>query len=74
MNTLAQICRDKGAPAAARVTASVALLDRGWGKADTVLVNGDIKLTIRKMIDGDDAIDVTPNQAIEQNKSEEDSD
>ena len=32
LHTLAQICVDEAQPAAARVTASVALLDRAWGK------------------------------------------
>lgn len=73
INVLAAIARQKTAPPAARVTASVALLDRGWGKADTVLVNGDIKLTIRKMIDGDDAIDITPIETIEKKNSEDES-
>lgn len=60
INTLAAIARAKGAPEAARVSASVALLERGWGKPQQdVLVGGDIKLTIRKMLD-DDLIDVTP--------------
>jgi hypothetical protein len=30
--TLSGICRDEKAPAAARVAAAVALLDRGWGR------------------------------------------
>ncbi len=30
--TLAEICRSKKAPAASRVSAAEALLDRGWGK------------------------------------------
>ncbi len=33
LNTLARICGDDTQPAAARVTAANALLDRGWGKA-----------------------------------------
>lgn len=32
IKTLADICTDAEAPAAARVTAASALLDRGWGK------------------------------------------
>ena len=32
MSTLAEVCRDVAAPAASRVTAAVAILDRGWGK------------------------------------------
>src|SRR5262245_27647709 len=33
INMLARIVRDKKAPAAARVSAGIALLDRGYGKA-----------------------------------------
>ena len=33
LRTLVQISASKKAPAAARVAASTALLDRGWGKA-----------------------------------------
>lgn len=32
IETLAEVARDKGQPAAARVSASSALLDRAWGK------------------------------------------
>ena len=32
MRTLADICADAGAPAAARVAAATSLLDRAWGK------------------------------------------
>ena len=32
IETLAEIMKDKAAPPASRVAASVALLDRGWGK------------------------------------------
>ncbi len=48
----------------ARVSAANILLERGWGKAQQdVNIGGDIKLTIRKMLDDDDVIDmidVTP--------------
>jgi hypothetical protein len=40
LQTLAEIMRDEGATAAARVAASNALLDRGYGKPGTV-VSGD---------------------------------
>lgn len=33
METLAEVCRNRKAPASARVSAAEALLDRGWGKA-----------------------------------------
>ena len=33
INTLKNIMAQKKAPAAARITAAIALLDRGWGKA-----------------------------------------
>lgn len=52
ITTLAAICRSKGAPAAARVGASVALLERGWGKPQqNVEVDAQITVTVRKMID-----------------------
>ena len=41
INTLVGIMGQKSAPAAARVAASNSLLDRGWGKAPTVLEDGD---------------------------------
>jgi uncharacterized protein DUF5681 len=40
MDTQAEICRDKNAPAATRVSAASTLLDRGWGKPKQ-----DVKLT-----------------------------
>lgn len=66
LNTLAGIARQKNAPAAARVSASVALLERGWGKPQQdVVVDAEIKVTIRKMLDDSDVttIDVTPAPA-----------
>lgn len=64
ISTLAAVARSKSAPAAARVGASVALLERGWGKPQQDL-NADVALTvtIRKLIDDDGGaalIDVTP--------------
>lgn len=41
INTLVGIMNEKKAPAAARVSASNSLLDRGWGKSPTVLEDGD---------------------------------
>src|SRR5215472_18389877 len=44
LKTLAAIMRQPKAPAAARVQAAVALLDRGWGKAaQLVAVDGEIR-------------------------------
>ena len=44
INTLVGIMRQPKAPAAARVQAAVALLDRGWGKAaQLVAVDGEIR-------------------------------
>lgn len=40
MRTLVEIAQDAGAPPPARVAASTALLDRGWGKP-TQPVDGD---------------------------------
>lgn len=40
MRTLVEIAQDGGAPPAARVAASTALLDRGWGKP-TQPIDGD---------------------------------
>ena len=41
INVLVGIMRSKDAPAAARVSAANAILDRGWGKAVQSLQNGD---------------------------------
>jgi hypothetical protein len=44
LNTLVSIMVEPKAPAAARVMAANALLDRGWGKAaQLVEMNGEIK-------------------------------
>jgi len=54
LNTLSGIAK-KGESEAARVTASIALLDRGWGKPNQphdANVQGELKITIRKMLDG----------------------
>jgi len=43
MQTLAEICRNQKAPAAARVSAAAHLLDRGWGKPkQDVTLNGTV--------------------------------
>ena len=44
--TLAHIMRQKKAPAAARVAAAQALLDRGWGKPAQVVTGDDSGLPI----------------------------
>ena len=61
VNTLASIAR-AGKSESARVGASVALLERGWGKPQQdLIVDGNINVTIRKMLDDEsELIDVTP--------------
>ena len=52
--TLAGIMVSAKAPESARVTASIALLDRGWGKAPTTLADvegGRLTVVIRQLID-----------------------
>ena len=41
IRTLAGIMQQPDAPAAARVSAAVAILDRGWGKPDATLILED---------------------------------
>ena len=41
IRTLTGVCGSKAAPAAARVSAASALLDRGWGKAAQPHAGGD---------------------------------
>ncbi len=51
ISTLAEIARSKKAPAAARVSAAEALLDRGWGKpkqAVEATLSFDLSEMIRK--------------------------
>ena len=53
IRTLTGVCGSKAAPAAARVSAASALLDRGWGRAPQPHGGEDgkeIHVTIRKMI------------------------
>ena len=53
IRTLTGVCGSKAAPAAARVSAASALLDRGWGKAPqqhTGEGGKEIHVTLRKMI------------------------
>ncbi len=57
IRTLTGVCGSKAAPAAARVSAASALLDRGWGKAPqphTGEDDKDIHVTIRQIIERDD--------------------
>ena len=64
IRVVTSIAREKSHPPAARVAAAGLIIERGWGKAQQdVSVDGDIKVTIRKMFDDDDEpamIDVTP--------------
>jgi hypothetical protein len=41
VNVLVGIMNEKKAPAAARVAAANSIIDRGWGKAATILEDGD---------------------------------
>ena len=55
VRTLAAICGSKAAPAAARVSAASALLDRGWGKAPQPHTGEDgetIRVVIRTITEG----------------------
>ena len=54
IRTLTGICGSKAAPAAARVSAASALLDRGWGKAPQPHTgeDGDIRVTVRTITEG----------------------
>jgi len=57
LNTLTAIASQPKAPAAARVAAATALLDRGWGKAAQPLTGEDGKgpaviEVIRRIVDG----------------------
>ena len=46
MKTLCGIARDNSAPHSARVTAAVALLDRGWGRpAQFVELSGEVQVS-----------------------------
>jgi hypothetical protein len=54
INVLSGIMNEKKAPAAARVSAAQALLDRGWGKPSQPLENGEdgpLVVVIRKFAD-----------------------
>lgn len=54
IKVLAGIMNEKKAPRAARVAAANSLLDRGWGKAATILENGDdgpLQILVRKFVE-----------------------
>ena len=67
IRTLTGICGSKDAPAAARVSAASALLDRGWGKALQPLVGGDgngsIRVIIRQLVDVTRKDELSANRA-----------
>jgi hypothetical protein len=50
IRVLAGIMREPDAPAAARVSAAQALLDRGWGKPDQTVTN-DVTDNFLRMLD-----------------------
>ena len=56
IRTLTGVCGSKAAPAAARVSAASALLDRGWGKAqqDGNVQGGEVRVILRKCFDEDE--------------------
>jgi hypothetical protein len=57
IRTLTGICGSKTAPAAARVSAAQALLDRGWGKAPqphTGEDDRDMRVTIWNIVESGD--------------------
>ena len=62
IKVLAGIASAENASPAARVSAAVALLDQGWGKAQQSHVGldgSDIKVTIRQIIDPSDSSEPT---------------
>jgi hypothetical protein len=49
---LTSIARQKTAPASARVAAAIAVMDRGYGKAEqSVDQKSDLQITIRQILD-----------------------
>jgi hypothetical protein len=55
IRTLTGVCGSKAAPAAARVSAAQALLDRGWARPrspHTGEDDKDIRITLRQIIEG----------------------
>lgn len=57
LNTLRGIMQQPDAPAAARVAAAVALLDRGWGKPQQT-VDMNVRRTIAKELADDELADI----------------
>jgi len=49
MDTLKQVMQDPKAPAAARVSAAIAILDRGWGKPKQT-IEGNTGLTLEQLV------------------------
>ena len=68
IRTLTGICGSEAAPAAARVSAAQALLDRGWGKAPQSHTGedgeGEIKIVIRRLMDEDNAMKVVEGRVL----------
>lgn len=59
ISTLAHIASDPSEDAGPRVSAAIALLDRGWGKPQqthAVESQTDIRVVVRHIIDGKDVI------------------
>lgn len=57
LKTLVHVMNAPDAPHSARVIASNSLLDRGWGKAATVLENGEggpLQILVRKFVEESD--------------------
>ena len=56
INTLAEVAGDIDYEPAPRVSAAVALLDRGWGKPTTTFsdeIAGDIRIVVRHIVTGE---------------------
>lgn len=71
LRVLAGVARNADCPPASRVAACTALLDRGWGRAPqehTGIDGGDIRVTIRHIID---SVDETDMKTIEHDVDEE---
>jgi hypothetical protein len=74
INTLAGIARSPKCPPAARVTAAIALLDRGYGRPPQEHSGedgGEIRVTIRQIVRrAGELVDVTEGQVIEHDDRE----
>jgi xanthine/CO dehydrogenase XdhC/CoxF family maturation factor len=70
IRTLTGICGSQAAPAAARVSAAQALLDRGWGRPAQTHTGedcgGPIQVILRRITDAEESrlplIDLTPDR------------